>query len=86
MLKEKKLKATLSFAIFILLLALLMTPVQVAFRQLALIEEKPVISAGGLEVTSTDIITIATLAAGSVALGTFFTEIIIPQAKKVGRR
>jgi maltodextrin utilization protein YvdJ len=33
MLGEKKMKATLSFVIFILLLALLMLPVQVAFRQ-----------------------------------------------------
>jgi hypothetical protein len=65
-----------------------LSPVQIVFRQLALIEEKTVITIQGLEIkiTSNDIIVISSLAAGSVALGTFFTQVIIPQTKRVRRK
>ncbi len=87
MLGEKKLAITQSFIIFITLSVLVLSPVQIASKQLALIEEKTVISAGCMEVTSNDILAIASLAAGSVAMGTLFTYIILPQTEKLrGKR
>ncbi|RLG03522.1 MAG: hypothetical protein DRN61_04645 [Thaumarchaeota archaeon] len=83
---EKTLKVTISFIIFLFLVFLLSTPTTIALRNLSIIQEKTVISIAGYDVSSTDIITIASLASGSVALGTFITDIIIPQTKRVRRR
>ena len=83
---RRKLTAALAFAIFIASLILVMLPVEVAFKQLALVEEKTIISLSGLEVTTNDILVIFSLAAGSVALATFFTEVILLQSEKIRRK
>ena len=83
---RRKLNITLSFMIFLGLLFLVTTPIQVSLRELALIEDRTIISIGGLEITNIDIITICSLAAGSIALSQFFTEVILPQTRKVRRK
>jgi hypothetical protein len=50
------------------------------------VEDKTVIKAGSIEVTSNDIIAIFSIAAGSATLSAFITELIIPQSKKVLKR
>ena len=77
---------TLSFLIFLALLLAAAAPVQVSLRQLALIEERTLISVAGVEVTNNDVITVSSLAAGAIALSTFFTEIVLPQTRRIRRR
>jgi len=64
-------------------LTLLMLPFEI---RLALIEERTILSVGSVEVSTNDVIVVFSLAAGSVALATFFTEVILPHSKKIRRR
>ena len=83
---DKKLSAVLSFTIFLALMALILTPITIQFKSLAIVEDRTVIQIGTAEITSNDIIVISSLAAGSVALSQFITSLIIPQTKKVLKR
>jgi len=53
---------------------------------MTLIEDRTIISVAGIEVTNSDIITVSSLAAGAIALSTFFTEVVLPQTRRIRRR
>jgi len=83
---RRRLNVTLSFLIFLALLFVAAVPFQVSLRQMALIEDRTIISVAGIEVTNSDIITVSSLAAGAIALSTFFTEVVLPQTRRIRRR
>jgi hypothetical protein len=84
--KRAKVSVLLSFVIFLAIIGLLLTPITIQFKQLALVEDKTVIRAGSIEVTSNDIIAIFSIAAGSATLSAFITQLIIPESRKILKR
>lgn len=86
--KKSRLRAvTISFVIFIFLLALFFTPtVRVSMsvfagdKEVVSVTNAPIV--GDVLITSGDVVFFATLAAGSTALGTFFNSLFIPRARR----